>query len=229
MRKQTRCKNVFADKATLILRKMLREPDKKWVVRDFTGKEGLSIGMAQGVLEAMEGQGYVERIKKGPESYSILVDKEKLIEDWLKCYKFELNEVDTYYSSDKNVLKKIKGFFKDGNYALTLHSGANMITSYVRSEDIYIYLEKQTFDADILNIRQGLDLKELVRGGNIHFVRPYYKNSVFFNSQKIKGYRVVSNLQLYLDLYNFQPRGREHAGFLKQLISEKGGNIEQSR
>ena len=71
-------------------------------------------------------------------------------------------------------------------------------------------------------IRQRLELKELVKGGNIHVIRPYYKNGVFFNTQKIKKYRVVSNLQLYLDLYHFQPRGREHAEYLKKSLKEKG-------
>jgi hypothetical protein len=79
---------------------------------------------------------------------------------------------------------------------------------------------------DILDIRQKLDLKELVRGGNIHLIHSFYKNSVFFNAQKIKGYTVVSNLQLYLDLYHFQPRGREQAEYLKNLLEEKGRKLE---
>jgi len=61
----------------------------------------------------------------------------------------------------------------------------------------------------------------LVRGGNIHLIHPFYKSSVFFNTQKIKDYTVVSNLQLYLDLYNFQPRGREQAEHLENLEQEE--------
>ena len=64
MKNNNKMKNIFADKATLILRKMVLDLGKKWVVRDFTGSEGVSLGMAQEVLDAMEKQGYVERIKK---------------------------------------------------------------------------------------------------------------------------------------------------------------------
>jgi hypothetical protein len=61
-----------------------------------------------------------------------------------------------------------------------------------------------------------------VNGGNVHIIRPYYAQSCFFNSQKINGYPIVSKLQLYLDLYNYQPRGREHAERLKEIAAERG-------
>jgi len=215
-------KNIFADKATLILRKMIREPCRKWVVRDFIGSEGVSLGMAQEVLAAMAKQGYVERIKRGPNSHTLFTNRERLIENWLQEYRFDSNEVDTYYTPDNNILNKIKACIEKDRYALTLHTGANLITSFVRTDHVYLYLNSQDWDKDILAIRQRLDLKELVRGGNFHVIRPYYKRSVFLNTQKIKGYRVVSNLQLYLDLYNFQPRGREHAEFFKKTLEEKG-------
>lgn len=215
-------RNIFADKATLVLRKMLFCPEKKWVTRDFIGPEGLSIGMAQGVLEAMAISGYIEWSKRGPASYALLTNREKLITDWLAAYKFELNEVDTYYSPDQNILSKLKNYLKNEQYGLTLHSGANLITSFVITEHIYLYFKSQNRNKDILDLRQKLDLKELVRGGNIHIIRPYYGNSVFFNKQTIKSYKVVSDLQLYLDLYNFPQRGREHAQYLLKILKEEG-------
>jgi len=226
MRKNYRMKNIFADKASLVLRKMLKDPERRWVVRDFTGPEGVSLGMSQEVLKAMEKKGYIERVKKGPNSYAILTNKEKLISDWLEEYNFDQNVIDTYYNTDKNILKKFKRLLKEDQYALTLHAGANLITSFVRTEEIFIYMNLKKWEKDILDIRQKLDLKELVRGGNIHLIHPFYKNSVFLNTQKIKGFTAVSNLQLYLDLYNFQPRGREQAEHLKNILEEKGRNLE---
>jgi len=219
-------KNIFADKASLVLRKMLKDPERRWVVRDFTGPEGISLGMSQEVLKTMEKKGYIERAKKGPNSYTILTNKDQLISDWLEEYSFDQNVIDTYYSANKNILNKFRKVLKENQYALTLHTGANLITSFVRTEEIFIYINSKDWKKDILDIRQKLDLKELVRGGNIHLVHPFYKNSVFFNTQKIKGYTVVSNLQLYLDLYNFQPRGREQAEYLRNLLEEKGRSLE---
>lgn len=226
MRRNQKMKNIFSDKATIIPRKMLQDPKREWVVRDFTGSEGVSLGMAQNVLEAMARKGYVERVKKGPESYTILTNKDMLITDWLKEYEFELNTVDSYYSPDKKVLERIKDILRQEQYAFTLHTGANLMTSFVKTDEIYLYLKLANWDKEVLDLRQKLDLKELVRDGNFHIIRPYYKTSVFFNRQKIKGFTVVSNLQLYLDLYNFQPRGREHAEYLKKFLEEKGKGLD---
>ncbi len=220
--------NIFADKATCILRKMLSNPEKKWVTRDFTGDNGVSLGMAQGALETMAKKGYVERIKRGPNSYALLTNKDELISDWVAEYRFELNEVDTYYSPDKNILLKLKDYLKDKQYALTLHSGANLTTSFVVTDQIDLYFGPENWKKDILELRQQLDLKELVRGGNIHIIRPVYKKSVFYGARTIRGYKVVSDLQLYLDLYNFKPRGREHAEYLKKALEEKGMSLYES-
>src|SRR3989338_9549102 len=226
MRQSQKMKNIFSDKATIIPRKMLQRPQRKWVVRDFIGPEGVSLGMAQSVLEAMAKKGYVERVKRGPDSHTVLTNKDMLITDWLKEYEFELNTVDSYYSTDKKVMENVKGLLREKQYALTLHTGANLMTSFVKTDEIYLYLQLVDWNKEMLDLRQKFDLKELVRGGNFHIIRPYYKNSVFFNRQKIKGFAVVSNLQLYLDLYHFQPRGREHAEYLAKLLEEKGKSLD---
>lgn len=219
-------KNIFADKASFVLRKMLRDPTKHWVVRDFTQTPGISVGLAQAVLEALDKRGCAQRISKGPDSYTILANADMLIEDWLKNYSFEFNTIDTYYSEDKNILKKLIHFLSGKSYALTSHIAANLLTSFVKTEDIFIYLKSSQWDNDVLALRQNLGLKQLVKGGNIHLIRPYYKTSVFFNTQTIKGFTIVSSLQLYLDLYNFRPRGQEHAEYFKQLLAEKGKRLD---
>ena len=150
MDKKTSQKNIFADKSTLILRKMLREPDRKWVVRDFNGPEGVSLRLAQQVLEVLAQKGYVERVKKGPDSYTMLTYPDSLIKEWADFYKFGLNSVSTYYTHDKDVFKKMKTVLKNHSYALTLHSGANLLTSYVKTDHVYVYLKTAKWDKDIL-------------------------------------------------------------------------------
>ncbi|HLP45534.1 MAG TPA: type IV toxin-antitoxin system AbiEi family antitoxin [Candidatus Kapabacteria bacterium] len=222
---EQRSKNIFADKATLILRQMIKQPDKKWVVRDFVGSQLISLGMASEVLLALEKAGYVEREKKGAFSFTILTNKNKLIQDWTKFYDFRLNTVKLFYNP-KLKLNALKDFFKQRNiedrYALTLHTGANFTTSYVKTENIYLYIDKSISDKVFLDFIQQLNLKQLVHGGNVYLVTPYYKTSVFHGSRKIRGFTIVSNLQLYLDLYHFQPRGAEHAEFLKEQLEQKG-------
>lgn len=215
-------RNIFADKASLVLRTMLREPGRRWVLRDFVGELRISLGLAQAVLEVVESRGYGERIKRGALSYTILTNPDLLLSDWVKAYSFDRNIMKTFYFPGSDLLKRIKAALNGLPYGLTLHTGANLLTSWVQTDQVYIYLNPERWTEVLTNIRQFLGLKELVSGGNIHIVRPFYKNSIFYNAREIRGIRVVSNLQLYLDLFGFQPRGFEHAQRLKEIVKERG-------
>ena len=67
-----------------------------------------------------------------------------------------------------------------------------------------------------------MELEEARQGENVVLMLPYYKNSVFYGRQKAKDLWVVSDIQLYLDLYNYPIRGLEQAEHLfeKRLRSE---------
>ncbi|MDA8325392.1 MAG: type IV toxin-antitoxin system AbiEi family antitoxin [Nitrospiraceae bacterium] len=218
-------KNAFSDKASIIARQMLADPGRKWVLRDFGGSSGLSLGMAQGVLAALQDMGCLERVKKGPYSYARLVDAELLVSEWVKAYKFSMNAVYTYYTPHGDFLKRLKAAVPADKYALTLHSGANLETGFVKIDDSYIYLCLENWQQELPRLRERLELKKLAQGGNVHLVRPFYKSVIFSAHREVKGFSVVSDLQLYLDLYNFQPRGREHAQYLKETLLRKGEQL----
>lgn len=219
-------KILLSDKAAIIIRAMLSQPDRKWVARDFEKEFGVGRARAATVLSALRAKGFVGGIRSGRLAHSVLQNKEELLEEWLKVYKFELNETHLYYSARENVLSCLKEYFASKNqpkkYALTLHTGANFITHYVNTPMMYCYLPTEDFKNTSLDLRQALDLKELKKGGNFYLIKPYYKSAVFFNTQTMKGYNVVSDLQLYLDLYNFPQRGRDHAEYLLKTLKEEG-------
>lgn len=179
--------------------------------------------MAQGVLAAIQAMGCLERLKKGPASYSRLADRELLLSEWVKWYKFSVNTIYDYYTPHADFLKKFKKVIPEEKYALTLHTGANLITGYVKTDETHVYLRLDNWAEELPWLREKLELKKLAQGGNVHFVRPFYRTGAFRNMQKISGFVVVSALQLYLDLYNYQQRGRDHAEYLKETVERKGG------
>lgn len=216
-------RNIFSDKASIIPRKMMGEPGRKWVLRDFVGTQGLSLGLAQGVLAAMQDLGCLERLKKGPFSYARLADSALLLAEWVNAYKFAMNKVYSYYTPYGDILKRLKAAVPAEKYALTLHAGANLKTHFVSAGDVHVYLDLNDWAVELTPLLEKLELKKLAQGGNVHLVRPFYRSTVFQNCRKAGGYNVVSDLQLYLDLYNFQPRGREHAEYLKETLARTGG------
>jgi len=220
---------LLSDKASIIIRAMLSKPDQKWASRDFEKQFGVGHARTAAVLSGLRAKGFVGGIRSGRLAHSVLQNKEELIEEWLKRYTFERNEIYLYYSARENALNRLKRYFdskkEEHEYALTLHTGANLITNYVNTPTLYCYLSAKKFQSASLDLRQALDLKELKRGGNFCLIKPYYKTAVFFNTRKIKGYNVVSDLQLYLDLYHFPQRGRDHAEYLLRTLKEEGKSI----
>jgi hypothetical protein len=223
--------SIFSDKTTHILRQMLENPKKQWVIHDFSLRREPHVSVGQGrvaqVLNEMERLGYLERIKKGAYSKAILSRPDRLLADWAKHYSFDQNEIHSYYTHDVKIGEKIRDFFKNRDilYGFTLHAGANLITRFLNTDEIHCYVQGETYHSEINDLRQKLDLKQLVSGGNVHFVIPRYAHSWFYNLQNIRGYSVVSNIQLYLDLSQYYPRGREHAAYLEKVLQHKGEPI----
>ena len=222
-------RSIFSDKSSIILRAMLSQPRRKWVARDFEKEFHVGKSRAASVLSILRKNGFVGGKASGSTAHSILLNPKELLDEWIKFYTFDMNKVYLYYSPERNLLPKLKSYLNNngltGKYALTLHTGANLITNYVNIDTMYFYLKCTQFDEVLLALRQSFDFKELRRGGNIFIVKPYYKESIFVNTQHVKGFTGVSNLQLYLDLFNFAQRGKAHAQYLLKVLQEKGVNF----
>ncbi len=217
--------NIFSDRASLVLRAFLRQPQKKWVIPDLC-REGLSGGLASGVLNRAEALGYVHRERKGRESYSRLVRKELLLKDWCQAYRFDTNPDATYFYPGEDFLKVlVRRFAQDGvEYTLTLLSASRLISPYVKDDRHFVYLNRrgEAFWKYVTQLEREQLIYKLAHGGNVCFISPFYRSSVFRDSRIVKGYRLVSNLQLYLDLMAFPPSGPEEAKHLEEFFKKRG-------
>ena len=212
---------VFSDKASLVLRAMLATPGREWVVRDFVNELSLGRGWVASVMADLREKSYLKGTARGRSAGSLLRNAEDLVLEWAHHYRMEHNRVQVYFTTEKNILPRLKAALRNQGhvpaYALTLHSGANLLTHHVRDSNAYVYLNSEDYPSLVNQLRLDLNLKELKQGGNVYFFRPFYRSSVFHGLREINGYPVVSNLQLYLDLYHFPARGREHAEYIYRM------------
>lgn len=218
--------NIFSDMSSCLLRELLKEPEKKWVVRDFVSR-GLSVGLASEVLQRAEEMGYVKRVRKGRKSFSQLIRKEKMLSDWVENYDFDKNKQYIYLTTEKDFLVKLRDYLSSNGikYALTLFSAANLIAPYVKNFNHYVYLDLEhgkDREQALEKMRLALGLHELKQGGNVYLLFPYYRHAAFKDITKVKGFDVVSNLQLYLDLMGFGPEGIEQAKHMQDNFRKKG-------
>jgi len=194
-------------------------------MRALAAKSKTSVGLVSRTVSVLSQLGCIVHGGLGRNGFFQLIQSDEVIKQWAQYYDFSFNHVKSFYIPNPNIyiVRNISFYLKQHEirHALTLHSGANLTTNFFNYDQYHIYVDCDDINNIALNLSSRININRLANGGNIHFVRPYYKNAVFERSREIKGLPVVSNLQLYLDLFKFMPRGYEHAEMLRDTVGNK--------
>jgi len=202
-------KQLFTTKSTWLIRRMLVQPEREWTTLELAGSARISLGQVYKVTEKLAAERYLTK-ERGAIRLSNPGD---LLDAWVEEYDFNKQPITGYFCMMKErdlLLARLKDTDHKG-YALTLGAGASLVAPFVRSSDTYIYAND--FDKMI----NALGLEPVEFGGNVYLIEPS-DEGVLFDVQNIDGLQVVSNIQLYLDLYDYPARGREQAEHLRQNI-----------
>lgn len=204
-------KQLLAPKATRVLRALLVAPEEPARISDLAQRCSMSPAGVYWVVRLLEAKGYVER---DAARKVVVVKPKELLDTWASAWTMQKNTWTSYFSFEKTpetLIKKVAelGARKNLRYAFTLMAGASLVAPFVRYEDVWLYVA-----GDEAPWAKGLDLKPVDGGGNLFLVKPY-DEGVFMDLQDFEGVKVVSNIQLYVDLYNYAARGREQAEFLR--------------
>jgi hypothetical protein len=207
-------RSLFAPKSTRVLRTILENPDKIWRLEVLSKISKISIGQIYKVKNRLENEEIVVKTSKGLK----LLKPSALLDLWRTNYDVtDKNNIESFYSSDsppEQLVKKLARIAEKEkiNYAFTLFAGANMISPYVRTPQVHLYLSKN---------KEGFikeaDLKPVIFGANVHLLTPF-DEGIFNPIQIIEGINIVGNIQLYLDLVNYPARGKEQAEILREKI-----------
>ena len=78
--------------------------------------------------------------------------------------------------------------------------------------------------SDIFSIVAQLELKGVDSGSNVEIIIPY-DDVIYMGQQTVDGVRVVSPVQLYLDLSTQKNRGEELAEYIleKEILHSENG------
>jgi hypothetical protein len=205
-RRQVR--SIFSPKSSRIVRAMLSSPRRSWRVQELAREAKVSLGLASKLKERLLDLEYAS----GKENGLILSRPGDLLKQWANNYSFRKNKVYDYFSLDepKELERNLSQYCERRGipYALTLFSGAALVAPYMRYTRGFAYVGN-----DIGEVADSLGLKQVSSGPNFSILEPY-DEGVFYDSREIDGMRVVSDVQLYLDLVGFKGRGEESAEFL---------------
>jgi len=207
-------KSLFSRKASRILRALLTETEKTWTQKNLSEKSETSIGLTNRLVKKLYSLEHIDF----DQNKAISIKKPaNLLDIWRESYSYKDNQIVGYYSplsQNEFETRLIKYMEKrpEDQYALTLFSGASLIAPYVRQAQTFFY-----FLGNEENLKKEMDLKPVVSGANVLILSPY-DEGVLYAPQIISRRNVVSNVQLYLDLYNYRGRGREQAEHLRENI-----------
>ncbi|MDP7420234.1 MAG: type IV toxin-antitoxin system AbiEi family antitoxin [bacterium] len=210
----------FSDKATLILRYLFEEPREYRKIRGIARMIKVSPGFVSKIVCEMEKRNYIERDEA---SRVRIAEPGALLADWANHYDYTKNNVESYFVPVRDIdhlyqqLSHVKSG-KEPMYHLTLHSAAHLVAPHTSFNEFHLYVDSLGHKQAIIN---RLALEKVDHGGNVFLLQPHYKYSYSFGQQKINGLWMVSDLQLYLDLYNYPIRGREQAEFLYEMRLKK--------
>ena len=200
-------KSLFTKKSSRAVRVLLADPKKSWYVQDLAKEADLSLGQTSNIKRLLLDEDLVQQDGK---SFK-LTDSKRLLDTWSQIYSFKDNElIDFYAIEGTKIESKIASFCKESGirYALALFSGANLVAPFVRYTRSFLYVEDR-----IPELTSRFELKEVSSGPNITLLKPY-DEGVFYGTQEVNGLTVASNIQLYLDLKNYQGRGEEAAQYI---------------
>jgi len=209
---ERKIKTIFKGKSSRILRVLLLNPDRQWTLRDLAKEASLSVGQVFKVITRLEELDLVERRDQGGVR---LAKPDELLNSWRNEYSYRENESFNYYSL--NSVLQIEQAIADEcrrrkiRYAFTLFSGSSRISPFVRYNQAMAYVD------DPVEVAEKLGLKKVESGSNVTLLKPY-DEGVYYGSQSKDQIQIVSNIQLYLDLYDYKGRGEEQAEFLRSQV-----------
>jgi hypothetical protein len=207
--------SLYSPKASRVLRVLMNNPGRTWKTQDLANESGVSLGQIANVKKLLLDREWIIR-----QNGFSLNEPWKLLEEWSNAYTYRKNQVRNFYSlkslpeieADLAQVCSEKGI----EYALTGFSGAARFAPAVRYNRAMAYVSTMAQDLVVL-----LNLKEVESGANVMLLGPY-DEGVFYDTQVIDNIRIVSPLQIYLDLKNYKGRGEEAAEvLLRDVIKPK--------
>ncbi len=205
-------KSIFATRSTRALRVLLCNPKRDWFVKDLAKEANISLGQTSNLKRRLLEYEFIKEIGNEKAAKFCLSNPEVLLNRWAENYSYRENKIKNYYSLDdvKNIEKKIADYceFNQIRYAFTITSGASLVAPFLRYKRVFVYLSNS-----IEKVALALGWKEVPSGPNITILEPY-DEGVFYGLQEVNGMKVVSDVQLYLDLRGYKERGEEAAQFL---------------
>jgi hypothetical protein len=208
-------RSLYAPKSTRVLRVLLMCRSAWWKIQALADAAGVSLGQVANVKKLLRDR---EWIAEGNEGFR-LTNPKALLTEWAENYTYRKNIVREFYSMKET--EEVESALSracrelDIPYAFTGFSGARRVAPAVRGQRTMAYVS--TISEALL---EQVGLKEVPSGANVSLMIPY-DEGVYYETREMDALKIVSPVQLYLDLKGHKGRGEEAAEAVwKQVLSK---------
>lgn len=207
-------RSLFKPKSAAVLRRLLREPPRRWRVAELASETLVSLGHVSNVRTSLLDRGWAELSDGG----MYLSRPNDLLDAWREAYAPPPQPSFTYYttlhgSSLDDVLRKhATERSPDGAAILSAFSAARWLAPYGRTSTHTFYADQRGMD----RLCEILGLTHADKGANVE-VTVVDDVDLFRDAiEPAPGVRCTSAVQTYLDLSATGERGQEAAEHLRQ-------------
>ena len=210
-RKPREIQSLFSPKSSRVIRCLLSDPKRAWTLKGLSSETGVSIGLIHRLAVALEDNLFAEKKLARLQ----LEDPAHLLEVWREEYRRRPRKWARYVvrigAVEECVTKlKMAAIQNRVRYALSGPSGASLISAYLNPSLVHVYVDG--LKSEFL---EELNANPVTSEGNF-LVRVAEQENEFIGAREVNGLCVVSDLQLYLDLWSMGGRGQEAAEDLRR-------------
>ncbi len=218
-REKREVRSLFAPRATRVLRELLQGPLRPWKVKELAASARVSLGWVSAVR-----RGLLAREWAAEEPAGLRVTKPgAALEAWARADDWEKRTRTQEYSVLLNdpleLAEKLKEALSGESPVFTQWIAGWLRHPYTTPAVVSAYV-KQFPDETLLE--KKLLARRVTGGGRLRLVVPK-DEGVFHPTQTVRGFQLVSDVQIYLDLQRAGLRGEEQAEELKRCPDFSGG------
>lgn len=200
----------FSKKSSRIVRVLLMHPGKGWQVQQLAQYADVSLGLVSKVKTTLLEDAYLEERDR----LLFVRDAVKLLQGWSAAYRPHVKRVQLFAIPRPNEIeKRLAEWCRTSKvaYALTQLAAAWRYSPMVRYDKSVVYIDRKLETGNKLkSLLEYLDGREVETGANCTLWITE-DAAVFTDSKEFDGIKVVSPIQLYLDLMALSGRGEDAA------------------
>ena len=202
---------IVSESMQRVIRVLLNKKSIK--LRELAKEANVPLGVTVKNTNALEKSRYIEK------KVNIhVINQSKLLKAWSYSTSIrELNKIEfSAAERPQFVIKKIANILSKNNikYAFTLFSALEIFSPYVTPAETHVYILEKDKEK-IKNLFEKESILPAQKGNVICFL---VDESYFYNMQSIRDFNIVSEPQLYADLFSYGGRGEDAAQHLLEVM-----------